>query len=179
MPTFIDPDNHEDNGETAKQLILLTYEGPADFSTTEGMNDQGYFKTGAYALVEVMNEVEEICVAHIHSNNYLGAFADYKHVGDFVDYPIINPGSLNLAEYGKVSIVNSGGEDSFWYVNEMSKKFLMLDKNLLFNGIDDFSFEDFMEHVAVEHHYEDNEEEKDEDEDVKATHFKAPSHHHE
>ena len=55
----------------------------------------------------------------------------------------------------------------------------MLDKNLLFNGIDDFSFEDFMEHVAVEHHYKDNDEDKDEDEDVKATHFKAPSHHHE
>ena len=61
----------------------------------------------------------------------------------------------------------------------MSKKFLMIDKNLLFDGIDDFSFEGFVEHVAVEHHYEDNKEEEDEDEDVKATHFKAPSHHHE
>ena len=55
----------------------------------------------------------------------MGAFTDYVRHFDFVEVPIVNPGSLSLGEYGTMKLVhNVEGEHSHWYVSETTKKYI-------------------------------------------------------
>lgn len=74
---------------------------------------------------DLLNNISEFCVAHVHGHNYMGAFVDYMRHYDFVEMPVVNPGALSLGEYGSIKLVhNVEGEHSHWYVAETSKKYI-------------------------------------------------------
>ena len=46
----------------------------------------------------------------------------------YVNYPIVNPGSLSLGEYGYMNLIHETHDDhKHWRVAESSKRFLSLD----------------------------------------------------
>ena len=103
----------------------MTHEGPQDVATSHGHSHEGYYQSGAYIISDLLMEIREFCVAHVHGHSHVGAFTDYPRTYEFIDFPVINPGSLALGEYAtmKLSLYNDGEiEHPMWYVAEETKK---------------------------------------------------------
>ena len=103
----------------------MTHEGPQDVATSHGHSHEGYYQSGAYIISDLLMEIREFCVAHVHGHSHVGAFTDYPRTYEFIDFPIINPGSLALGEYAtmKLSLYNDGEiEHPMWYVASETKK---------------------------------------------------------
>ena len=65
-------------------------------------------------------------MAAVHSNNYVGAFSDALRSYGFVQFPILNPGSLAIGEYGYMQLMQHQfkPDAKIWYVSETSKRYL-------------------------------------------------------
>ena len=109
------------------QIILMTHDGPQDAGTCNaraksipGLSD-GLYRFGSEYLASLLQEQQTHLVCNIHGHNHYGAFTDYVRQEDIVTVPIINPGSLNHAEYGEIHFEKINGK---WKVTETTKKFL-------------------------------------------------------
>mmetsp|Transcript_1721 Transcript_1721/g.2391 ORF Transcript_1721/g.2391 Transcript_1721/m.2391 type:complete len:85 (+) Transcript_1721:641-895(+) len=81
-------------------------------------------------LSSLLDEVKGVCVVAIHGHNYLGAFSDHMRHFDFVEFPVVNPGSLSLGEYGYLHLIRDSQTDEeakehkYWRTAETSKRYL-------------------------------------------------------
>ena len=108
------------------QVFLLTNEGPADFTTTHGTDQNGYYRAGSYVVGELLQEIQEFCVGHVHGHSHLGAFTDSVRHSEFHEFPVVTPGALYLGEYGTMRLqrFEVDKEHPYWHVTEVTKKFL-------------------------------------------------------
>ena len=84
------------------------HDGPTGFSTTNGNDSGGNIQTGSDYLNSILQiEKDGHCVGVVHGHNHVGSFVDYVREHDFVEFPIVNPGSLNLGEYGYMHLSQS------------------------------------------------------------------------
>ena len=111
-------------------MILLTHEGPAEWGTSQGHDMNGFYSSGSSTLNNLLEEIQGNCVAAIHGHNHLGAFSDHMRHMDIVEFPVLNPSSLSLGEYGYLQLIQDTKKDhedkehKYWRAAEASKRYL-------------------------------------------------------
>jgi len=101
----------------------MAHDGPQGIATADDkLNTQnagrGHYKFGSLGFTKLLEKNKDRIVAVVHGHCHAGAAVD--RIGDF---KVINPGSLEWAEFGRLRLAKDE-ETAKWKVSKIDKCYL-------------------------------------------------------